>query len=93
MHNAKVASAVGSLACPRYIAFAAHSLMLQAAAVQDAKVALAYSPRQTGAQGLCKWPWAHALHAAALEGLQVRHYCSCSQHLLTTTVVNPSTEP
>lgn len=39
--------------------------------MQDARVALAYAPKDEGRQGVCRWPWAHSLHSAALEGLQV----------------------
>lgn len=39
--------------------------------LQDALVVLAYAPKQEGCKGICSWPWAHALHSAALEGLQV----------------------
>ena len=39
--------------------------------LQDAKVVLAYAPKAQKQQGICRWPWAHALHSAALEGLQV----------------------
>ena len=42
------------------------------AQMQDARVVLAYAPKdKKGPQGVCSWPWAHALHSAALEGLQV----------------------
>ncbi|KAL0022671.1 hypothetical protein WJX79_007842 [Trebouxia sp. C0005] len=39
-------------------------------ALQDALVVLAYAPKQEGCMGICSWPWGHALHSAALEGLQ-----------------------
>lgn len=39
--------------------------------MQDALVVLAYTPKQEGCKGICSWPWGHALHSGALEGLQV----------------------
>lgn len=39
--------------------------------LQDARVVLAYGPKDKGQHGVCSWPWAHSLHSAALEGLQV----------------------
>ena len=45
--------------------------------MQDAKLVLAYAPQQALDHSKCAWPWAHALHSMALEGLHVSHALSC----------------
>ncbi|DBA80947.1 TPA: hypothetical protein ACH3X2_007167 [Trebouxia sp. C0005] len=58
-----------SLALMRGLTYAQAGKFEQA--LRDALVVLAYAPKQEGCNGICSWPWGHALHSAALEGLQV----------------------
>ncbi|KAA6421689.1 MAG: hypothetical protein FRX49_08300 [Trebouxia sp. A1-2] len=57
-----------SLALMRGLTYAQAGKFEQA--LRDALVVLAYAPKQEGCNGICSWPWGHALHSAALEGLQ-----------------------
>ena len=63
-------------------------------AVQDAKVVLAYGPKEeAGSESRCTWPWAQVLHAQALEGLQVSltefSYCTHIQGIFPCPPVPP----